>query len=481
MIFVFVSYLVVLLFITIFTAKRSKSSSDFALGDKKISGISLALSERATGESAWLLLGLTGEAYLIGIQTIWIALGCILGIATIWFLMGNRLRKETEKSGALTVSGLLTKKFPGSEKLIGTLSASIVVFFFVFYIAAQFNGGGKILHDIFGIDSFWGIIIGSLIVTIYCMVGGFITVVATDVFQAILMIITLIVLPVLVLIFIVSKDIAIMETLKNAGEKYYSLTAGLTGSSAVLLILSGLSWAFGYTGQPQLLTRMMAIRNEKDVKTAKWVAIIWTLFAYSGALIIGIAGFILISKGYMAESTQKLMFDCEKILPVMVYTFVTPVIAGILLSGAISAMMSTASSELVVSSSTISEDIYSNFAKKKMTQKQYLNFNKILTLAVGIVALILALSVQDTVYGLVSYAWSGIGSSFGPAIVLLLFWKKLSRYGVIASLLTGTVSTIIWKTYFTASTGISERFTSYILALIMAILFSCIFPEKKSE
>jgi sodium/proline symporter len=479
MIIVLILYLLITLAIAFISSRRARTATSFVLGDKKISGFSLALSERATGESAWLLLGLTGEAFLIGIQAIWIALGCVIGIGFIWFVMGNRLREETEKSGALTIPSLIAKRFPRSQKTIGTLSASVVVFFFTFYIAAQFAGGGKILHDTFNIDPFWGIVIGAGLITFYCMIGGFMSVVATDVFQAILMIFTLIVLPIIILFVAASSNIDIIASINNAGEKFNSFTAGESGITAFLLILSGMSWAFGYTGQPQLLTRMMAVKNEKDINTAKWVAIIWTVFAYTGAMIIGLAGYAFLNNGLLTGSETKLANDFEKILPVIVHTFVTPVLAGFLLSGVISAMMSTASSEIILSSSAIAEDIYGNHAKRKLTMVQSLKLNKIFTLIVGAVAFILAVTIKDTVYGLVSYAWSGIGSSFGPALLLLLFWKRFSSAGVIASMLAGTIGTIIWKTFLLTPTGVSERLGSFVFSFVCAVIFSLIFPDKK--
>ena len=486
MLIVFVLYLLALLVITFYTARKSQTASDFVLGGKKISGFSLALSERATGESAWLILGLTGAAFYKGMHEIWTALGCVLGVIFIWLFMSNRLRLETEKTGALTINSLLSRKFPGSEKLIGTLSSLIVIFFLLFYIEAQFYGGGKVLHDTFGLDPIWGLIIGSLIVVIYCMIGGFITVVATDVLQAVLMIISLIILPVILLYIASKSDINIAVSLEKAGESYNSITAGKTGVPAILLALSGLSWAFGYTGQPHLLTRMMAIKNEKDVKIAKWVAIIWTLIAYTGAILIGWIGYAFVTNGLIPADAATRLADVdhkgfELIFPVLVNAFVFPVIAGLLLSGSISAMMSTASSEIILCSSAVTEDLYRNYSKKKLSAKQELWLNRIMTLIVGLAAFLMALTVKDSVFGLVSYAWSGIGSSFGPAILLLLFWKKISRAGIVASLISGTVGTIIWKNFLEKDTGISERLASFIFAFAMAMLFSLLIPEKKKN
>ncbi|MFH0867544.1 MAG: sodium/proline symporter [Bacteroidota bacterium] len=484
MLIVFILYLVILMVITIYTARMSKNSSDFIAGGRKIGGVSLALSERATGESAWLILGLTGAAFQKGIQEIWAALGCVIGILFIWFVMGNRLRKESEKTGALTITSLVSKKFPGAERAIGTISSLIIIFFLLFYITAQFNGGGKVLYNTFGIDETWGIVIGSLIVVFYCMIGGFITVVATDVFQAILMIISLIVMPVILLSIIASNNIDIATSMQNAGETYLSSTGEKRGMAAFLLILSGLSWVFGYTGQPQLLTRMMLVKNQKDYNKAKWVAGIWTLIAYAGAVLIGFIGIVFVQEGLIGGDSLAHLSDHAKkgyelIFPVMVNAFMLPVIAGFLLSGAISAMMSTASSEIILCSSAITEDIHGNYAKKKMSERKALWFNRAMTLVVGLAAFFLAISSVESIFGLVSYAWSGIGSSFGPVLLLLLFWKKFSRAGVIASLLSGSIGTIIWKQFFEGPTEISERLTSFIFAFAMAVLFSLIFPEKK--
>ncbi|MFH1937664.1 MAG: sodium/proline symporter [Bacteroidota bacterium] len=481
MIIVFILYLVATMGIAWWYSRGAKTNEEFVIGGKKFGGTALALSERATGESAWLLLGLTGHAYAEGIGSVWVALGCIIGILFIWQVMAKRLRRATETTGAMTVSGLIARKFPGAERNISILSALIVVFFFLFYIAAQFNGSGKVLHKTFGMDPMWGVIIGSVVVISYCMMGGFIAVVVTDVFQSILMIFTLVVFPVIALFIAESYNIHIIRSIEDAGPLYLSLTEGKTGLAAVLFILSGLSWAFGYTGQPQLLTRMMAIRNERDVKKAKWVATTWTLLAYAGAILIGLFGIAFVQHGYLGHEESKLASDAEKILPVMVLTLVNPILAGFLLSGVISAMMSTAATELTVSSASMGEDIVGKLKRILLDNRKKLWLNKLLTLAIGAAAFILALALTDTVYSLVSYAWSGIGSSFGPALLLILFWKRVSRAGVYASLICGTTGTIIWKNFFEAGTGVSERLASFVFAFTMAVLFSLLMPERKGS
>ncbi len=479
MIAVFIAYIIILLCIVAYSARRSETNDDFVLGGGKISGFSLALSERATGESAWLLLGLTGLAYSEGLAAIWVGLGCVTGISFLWIFMAEPLRNLTAKTGALTVPGLFASKFNGIQRSFGILSSVIIVFFFVLYIAAQFSGAGKIFNDTFNIDPFWGMVIGSVLVTIYTMLGGFITVVATDAFQAVLMVITCVVLPIIALGIAATYNINIAEAIANANYMIPLNNGTAKQATGGLLILNGLSWAFGNTGQPQLLTRMMAMRNKKEVQQSRWLAITWTLLAYIGAFMIGIIGYRLVQAGALGDAAAGVASDSEKILPLMVMTLLNPILAGILLSGAVSAMMSTASSQLMVVSSSMTEDFYLHVTKKKIEEKRLLHLNKLLTLAVGLVGFLLAITMEDTVYGLVSYAWSGIGSSFGPAVLLLLFWKRLSRAGVFASLITGTLSSVIWKTWLVDITGVSERLASYLLAFSMAVMFSLVFPEKK--
>ena len=479
MIAVFIAYLVVLIVIVAYSAHRSKTNDDYVLGGKKISGFSLALSERATGESAWLLIGLTGLAYSEGMAAIWVALGCVSGILFLWIFLAEPLQKLTSNTGALTVPSLFSKKFKGTNRSFGILSSLIIIFFFILYIAAQFSGAGKIFNDTFNIDPFWGMVIGSALVTVYTMLGGFITVVATDAFQAILMVVTCVVLPIIALGIAATYNVSIAETIAQASYTVQLNSATVKQASGGLMILNGLSWAFGYTGQPQLLVRMMAMRNKKETCQSRWVAILWTLLAYIGAFMIGIIGYKLVQVGALGDAAAIVAADSEKIMPIMVLTLFNPILAGILLSGAVSAMMSTASSQLMVVSSSMTEDFYLQIAKKRISEKRLLVLNKILTLGVGLVGFLLAISMEDTVYGLVSYAWSGIGASFGPAIVLLIFWKRLSRAGVFASLITGTISAVVWKTWLLEPTGISERLASYLLAFGMAVLFSLMFPEKK--
>ncbi len=476
---VFILYLVLLIGIVTWSAKKSKDNTDFVIGGNKLSGYSLALSERATGESAWLLLGLTGHAYAEGMASAWVALGCIIGIIFIWTFLAKPLQRMQHETKALTVSSLFTHRFPNHKKSIISVTSLVIIFFFMLYIASQFSGAGKIFNNTFGIDPFWGMVIGSVLVTIYTMLGGFITVVATDAFQAILMAVTCLVLPLVAGFISVQNGIDLSGLYYYVPETYKAAHGGTIFSA--LLIVNGLSWALGHTGQPQLLTRMMALRNDRDTNQGRVVAIVWTLLAYSGAFMIGLIGYKMAHAGLLGDAVKVLTNDAEKIMPTMVMLLLNPLLAGVLLSGAVSAMMSTASSQLMVASTAISEDLLETMNRTQKTQRQKLVINRLLIIFVGVVAFILALSMEDTVYGLVSYAWSGIGSSFGPAIILLIFWKRFSVAGLYGSFIGGSFTTVIWKTWLLDSTGISERLISYLVAFILAVTLSLVYPGKQEK
>lgn len=474
---VFILYLILLIGIVAISARKSKTNSDFVIGGRKLSGYTLALSERATGESAWLLLGLTGYAFAQGMASVWVALGCVAGVLFIWFFMAQPLRKYTERSKAMTVPALFMKRFPGNDRTISFLCSVIVVFFFMLYIASQFAGAGKIFNNTFNIDPFWGMVLGAGLVTIYTMLGGFITVVATDAFQAILMAITCVVLPIVAYLVLLQTDINVLPVVSQEPGDYMN-TRG-EGVFSFLLIINGLSWALGYTGQPQLLTRLMALRNEKETRQGRRVAVVWTSLAYIGAFCIGLIGYALAKNGILGDAMNTLMTDTEKIMPTMVMVLLHPLLAGVLLSGAVSAMMSTASSQLMVASTAIGEDLFGSFSKRKHSQEKKLMLNKVLIMIVGVSAFLIAISLEETVYSLVSYAWSGIGASFGPAVILLLFWKRFSLAGLYGSLIGGTLSSIVWKTYLVSVSGVSERLASFMIALLLAFICSIIWPGRR--
>ena len=463
----FIFYLVVILVVGFITYNINKSHKDFFIAGRKLNPWVVAFSERASGESAWLLLGLPGAAFASGLLEFWTALGCVSGIIFYWFFIARALREETERLEAFTLPTFLAARFEKGQAAIRVLATFIIIFFFIFYLSAQFNGAGKILNVTFGLDQSIGMIIGALVIIFYTMMGGFFAVAWTDMVQGIIMIGTLVVLPLVGMAQLkeIHNGSQVLGDLVSAdGHRMLSWTGGKTGWAAAALIISGLSWALGYMGQPHLLTRFMAIRKAEQIKISRRIAIAWVIPAFSGALIMGIVGAGLYEPG---------MFDdVEKLMPHLANELLPAWLAGIFVSGAIAAMMSTADSQLLVISSSIIEDLFHRTLGWNVGDKALLRGSRLITIGVGLIGFMIALTSDKLIFSMVSYAWAGLGSSFGPLMLLMLTWKKVSWQGTIAGLITGFVTTVVWSELTALDAVISVRFVSWVMAFLAVWLVS---------
>ena len=470
----FIFYLVLILVVGFITYNINKSHKDFFIAGRKLNPWVVAFSERASGESAWLLLGLPGAAFASGLMEFWTALGCVSGIIFYWFFIARALREETERLGAITLPTFLAARFDRGQAAIRVLATFIIIFFFIFYLSAQFNGAGKILNVTFGLKQSTGMILGAVVIIFYTMMGGFFAVAWTDMVQGIIMIGTLVVLPLVGLVEL--KEIhegtsPLADLVSNDGHRMLSWTGGKTGWAAAALIVSGLSWALGYMGQPHLLTRFMAIRKAEEIKISRRIAIAWVIPAFSGALILGIVGAGLYEPG---------MFDdIEKLMPHMAKELLPAWLAGIFVSGAIAAMMSTADSQLLVISSSIIEDLFHRTLGWDVSDRALLKASRWITIGVGLIGFVIALTSDKLIFSMVSYAWAGLGSSFGPLILLMLTWKKVSWQGTIAGLVTGFVTTVVWSELTALDAVISVRFVSWVMAFLAVWLVS-LYTRQKS-
>jgi sodium/proline symporter len=460
----FFIYLAIILGIGIWTYRLTKTQEDFIIAGRRLNPLVTAFSERASGESAWLLLGLPAAVFVIGLVEIWVALGCIAGIIIAWYLIASDLRIKSEENGSLTLPEFLSRSFGLDDKKINILAAFIAIFFYSFYISAQFNGAGKTLNITFGLPHLTGIIIGAIVIVMYTLMGGFFAVAWTDFFQAIIMIITLVALPIV-------GFVALLQSGNSVNLSVSTLLGNETGFKALMGVLGGLSWAFGYLGQPHTITRFMAIKDPAKIKTSRTIAILWSFPAFLGAFFIGAIGRGLVSPGTLADTEQLMPYLTTSLFPLW--------LAGILISGAIAAMMSTADSQLLVISSSLSEDIYHNIFRSKISEKTQLLASRIITIFVGIMAFILALISKRLIFATVAFAWCGLGASFGPALLLTLKWKKTTKYGVMAGMLTGFLSTLLWKLLPILNQIINERIASFALATLAVIAASLLTAEKK--
>jgi len=455
---VMLSYLAMLILWGLYQGRKVKTNADYAIAGRDLPGWAAALSERATGESSWALLGLPGFAYASGLMGIWTAVGCVAGIITAWWAIAWRLRDEAEHYQVNTFSEYIAKKHGESEKRIRTVSSLTIVFFFFFYVGAQFLGGGKTLFTMFGLKPQIGMLITAAVIVPYTIYGGFRSVVYTDVVQAIVMITTLIVGPLVGIIVLSSRpDVfahTIPQALHLAGPKYYSLTGAVSGFTLGVTIMGGLSWFFGYLGgQPQLSMRFMAIRDVRQAKIGRNIGILWTIIAYIGALSIGWIGLGLFGPKGLA--------DPEYVMPKVMLELFPPAIAAVLITGAIAAMISTADSLLILSSTELSENLLRTEGEHP---RKALVRSRVVTAGLAVIALLVAyVSPSKLIYTLVGYVWAGIGGTFSVVILLTLFWKRYHGRAVITTIIVGLLFTVIW-----ISSGMEQVITSRIMTFLVA-------------
>ena len=452
----------------------NKSQEDYLLAGRKLGPWVTAFSERASGESAWLLLALPGAAISVGLGEAWTVIGITLGIIASWYLIAERLRKETEKYDALTIPEYLHRKYQDNSNVIRLFSAVIIAFFFTFYVSAQFHASGKVINSLFGLSPVNGITIGAAVIISYTLMGGLFAVAWTDLLQGILMIGTLVILPLAGFLELQGNAYTLSDDLLQIGESNASFTMGRGGLAAVSVILGGLSWGLGYLGQPHLLIRYMAIRNPIDVKKARTIAILWALPGITGAFLIGLVALNYYGPEYFNY------FDVEQAMPLLALELLPPVFAGLLISGAVAAMMSTADSQLLVSTSAITEDFIHQYLGINISNRALVRLSRFTIVILGLFAFGIAYlsELQErNIFGVVSYAWSGLGSAFGPALLLSLWWSDTTRKGIIAGLLTGFLTTIIW-----ANTDlkliVTERLVSFVFAFLMVVIVSRIDKDK---
>lgn len=460
----FLVYLVLIFAVGLYTYRINKSQNDYFIAGRNLNPWLVAFSERASGESAWLLVGLPGAAFAAGLIEFWTALGCVLGIIASWYLIAQSLREETERSDAITIPNFFANKFGEQGSAIRVVATLIIVFFFTFYLAAQFNAAGKVLLTTFDIPFQYGIIIGAFAIILYTMAGGFLAVVWTDFVQGTIMIIALVVMPIVGVIEIHEQGLSLGGAMAEHGGRFTSFVGNLTGWAAIAAVVGGLSWGLGYFGQPHLLARFMAIKDPKKIRIGRRIAITWAIPAFAGAMVLGLVGLALYGDGYFA--------DPEYIMPILANTLLPSWIAGIFISGAIAAMMSTADSQLLVISSSFVEDFYRRTLKRNPPDKILLQMSRAVTLIVGLVGYAIAARSQELVFDLVSYAWAGLGASFGPAIILTLKWKKTTGAGVLAGMIVGAASTFVWNSFDALDDFISTRFVAFALAFATIVFVS---------
>lgn len=428
-------YFALMMGIGVYAYRNSTSDmSEYMLGGRNLHPAVGALSAGASDMSGWMLMGLPGAVYLSGFSAAWIAVGLVAGAYLNYLLVAPRLRVYTELADdAITIPDFFEKRFDDQSRSLRVISSLVIVVFFTLYTSSGVVAGGKLFETSFGLSYELGLFLTAGVVVAYTLFGGFLAVSLTDFVQGVIMFIALIMVPVVAITQLGGFEATAAQA-SSVDPKMLSWFSGVT----VLGLISSLSWGLGYFGQPHIIVRFMALRSLSDVATARHIGMSWMLVTVIGAVGTGIAGIAYVS------STSAVLEDPETIFILLSQLLFHPLIGGFLLAAILAAIMSTISSQLLVSSSSLTEDFYKNFVRRSASQKELVLVGRLSVLAVSVVAVVLAFDRSASILSLVSNAWAGFGAAFGPIILLSLFWKRLTRNGALAGMITGAVTVLLW-------------------------------------
>ena len=475
----FILYALVILAIGILSFRKSKNMSDYFLGGRKLGSWTTAISAQASDMSGWLLMGLPGSVMVGGLTQSWIAIGLFIGTYLNWLILAKRLRKMSYAVGdAITIPEYFQKRFFNNSPVVRLVCAIIIFFFFLIYTASAFSGGAKLFNFVFDVEYRIALTIGALIIISYTFLGGFLAVCWTDLLQGTLMFIALVVVPIVVLVKVPDTGAAWNAALTNGAitDYYLSFIKNPDGTLAITTIVSGLAWGLGYFGMPHILVRFMAIKNSDMIKKSRLIATIWVFVTLFAAVLVGIFGMMFLNAPENADILEKFnqMGDSEKIFMFLSSSLLPAIIAGVILSAILAAIMSTADSQLLVTSSAVTNDMFKLF-KKNASEKTLMWISRGTVIVVAVIAYIIALDENSSVMGLVSYAWAGLGAAFGPAMLLSLFWKRMTIHGAVAGIIAGGASVIVWENVpLFANTGVYSLAPAFAIALCAVIVVSLI-------
>lgn len=485
----FALYLLLMVVIGAVTAKNNTSSEDYFLGGRSLGAFVAALSAQASDMSGWLLMGLPGSVYALGTGQSWIAVGLFIGTVCNWLFISKRLRRYTIRANnSLTLPMFFENRFRDEKKVLLCISSITIVIFFLVYTASALAAGGKLFNSIFGIDYTIALTIGAVVILVYTFMGGFWAVCATDFIQGSLMLIALLAVPLLAFAFLGGDmNAALVATGVDSATFMNVFASGSTGKFSVIEIISQLAWGLGYMGMPHILVRFMAVKDEKELNKSKAIAIIWVALSLLFAVIIGVVGRAYLHPVLLTDGAEEKVF-IEMIIKIFTVDINAPIIGGIFLCGVLAAIMSTADSQLLVSASSVAEDIYLGVCGKKADDKKIMIVSRVTVVVIAVLAYLIALDPNNSIMGLVSNAWAGLGSAFGPLVVMALFWKRTNLKGAIAGVASGALAVILWDYIplvggqtLGAVTGLYSLVVGFALSLICIVVVSLCTEEPTAE
>lgn len=488
-----VMYLTGMVIIGILYSKRNKNSDDFYLGGRKLGPFVTAMSAEASDMSGWLLMGLPAVALMTGLpEAVWTAVGLAIGTYINWLIVAKKLRVYTHKLDAFTLPDFFSKRFGDNKHFISTVAALVIVVFFIPYTASGFAACGKLFASLFGMEYVTAMILSAIVIIIYCTLGGFLAASTTDFIQSIIMTIALFI--------VVGLGEGVLNGFGNVFEgvtklpgyldlfKGFNVATGDTMSYGALPVASTLAWGLGYFGMPHILLRFMAIEDENKLKLSRRVASVWVVISMAVAVLIGIVGYGLMMKGIVptyesASAAETIIVDISKFLSK--YGYIPAFVAGIILAGILASTMSTADSQLLAAASSVSQNLVQETFGIKLSEKKSVWLARISVVVISIIAIFLALDPDSSVFDIVSFAWAGFGAAFGPVVLFGLFWRRTTKWGAFAGMLSGGAMVFIWKfvirtTFAGTWLDIYELLPAFILACIVIVVVSLLTkaPEK---
>lgn len=471
----------------------NKTTGDFYLGGRKLGPLVTAMSAEASDMSSWLLMGLPGVAYLTGVaDAAWTAIGLAIGTYLNWLIVAKRIRRYSQKAGnAITVPDFFSNRYRDNSRILMGVSAVIIIIFFIPYTASGFAACGKLFASLFGVDYLPAMIVSAVVIVAYTTLGGFLAASVTDFIQSIVMTIAIIV----VLGFGVSVAGGVDNVIQNAQAlpgylsftNTFDLGSNSSASYSFITICSTLAWGLGYFGMPHILLRFMAIEDDRKLKLSRRVATVWVVISLTVAILIGIVGLTMSKVG--AIDTMTTSGEAETIIVkiselLSTHGVLTAILAGVILSGILAATMSTADSQLLAASSSVSQNLLDGVFKLKVSQKVSMRVARVCVILISLIGMLIASDPDSSVFGIVSFAWAGFGATFGPVVLFALFWRRSNRWGAMAGMLSGGIMVFVWK-YLVRPIGgiwnIYELLPAFLVACIFIVVVSLLTPAPSEE
>ena len=489
-----VAYLAVMILVGIYYSKRStKDVGDFYLGGRKLSPLVAAMSAEASDMSSWLLMGIPGLAYFTGLaDAAWTIIGLAVGTYLNWLIVAKRIRRYSVVAGnSITVPEFFSRRYHDNKNILMAVAAVVIIVFFIPYTASGFAAIGKLFNSLFGWDYMTAMIVGAVVVVLYTVLGGFMAVSTTDLIQSIVMTIALLT----IVIFGIHTAGGWSAVCENANSiaGYISLTelgnisTNTASGYGPLTIISTMAWGLGYFGMPHILLRFMAIKDENKIKVSRRIASIWVTIAMAVAVVIGITGFAMSRNGSIisfdsASAAESVIVKIADLLST--YGVGAAILAGLVLAGILASTMSTADSQLLAASSSVSENLLRDVFKVKMDHKKTMWAARLTVVVIAIIGVFLAKDPNSSVFSIVSFAWAGFGAAFGPVVLFALFWKRSTKWGAFAGMISGGAMVFIWK-YLVRPLGgawnIYELLPAFIVASIFIVVVSLLTPAPEKE